>query len=170
MKKVIYFIILALIISGCVSQKNCLRKFPPQEIVIVKDSIVEKDTVIYSDIIHYDTIPGDTIIDSILIKIPIKKLDIDTLCLDKYLAKSCAWVNGNKLFLELIQKDTIIHRILKDARIEKQRLREYYQSRYEKEVVRVKYIPKFHKFTMWFFVGFCGLSLIFIILKIKGIL
>lgn len=170
MKKYLYLILLILIISGCVSQKKCLQKFPPQETIIIKDSIVIKDTTIYSDIIMYDTILGDTVMVYKKIQSKGKILNIEPLCIDKSLARSCAWVNDNKLFLELIQKDTVIKRILKKAKIEKQRLREFYQSKYEKEVIKVKYIPKFYKFTFWFFIGLCGLTLIFIILKVKKIL
>lgn len=58
MNKFIWLLIAAFFISGCVTQKRCFEKFPPQ--LIVKDSIVYRDTTIYIDTTI--TIPGETIV------------------------------------------------------------------------------------------------------------
>jgi hypothetical protein len=101
-----------LFLGSCITEKKCWTKYPPN--IIVKDSVVYKNI----EVIIHDTlvIYGDTVISS------------DTVYLDKLTglitsnkiyseteyAKAYAQVINSKLFLELIQKDTAIERLIKE--------------------------------------------------------
>ena len=101
-----------LFLTSCITEKKCWKRYPPR--VVVKDSIVYK----VKEIIIRDTlvIYGDTVVNT------------DTVYLDKLTglitsnkiyseteyAKAYAQVVSSRLFLELIQKDTAIERLLRE--------------------------------------------------------
>jgi len=121
----------------------------------MRDSIVMKDTTIYIKL------PGETVIDSIVIPCPdpgpayIPK----KVCAETSLAKACAWWSYPVIKLELIQKDTTLQIRLDNA------IKEAYhwKSLYEKVHITPppeKFIPGFYKF--------CAFALIGIVLAFAG--
>lgn len=58
MKFLIYFFCFVAL-QGCVTERACRAKFPP--VVTVKDSIVEREKVVYKDRVVRDTIPGQKV-------------------------------------------------------------------------------------------------------------
>jgi len=163
-----YLLILIVIafaaLSSCVTQRACNNKFPHTHdtlrIITVKDSIIFKDTIIFINL------PGENIIDSILIPCPEvpgyapKKVYAETS-----LAKASAWWSFPNIKLELIQKDTTIEKRLDNA------IKEAYhwQTLYEKLVISPepeKYIPGFYKFCTFIFLGSVLAVILFVLFKI----
>jgi hypothetical protein len=144
-------LILVLISSSCVTQKVCQRKFPISadtvRIVILKDSIVYRDTVIT---VH---LAGEVVRDTIRIPCPPPPPSYvpDTARAETKLAVAAAWWDFPNISLRLIQKDTTIETRLDSA------IREAYYWRKEYEavtkIVTVKYIPVIYRISLWICVG-----------------
>jgi len=136
---------------GC-SRKWCNTRYPPSvdsiRLETIRDSIVVKDTTIYINL------PGETVVDSVLIPCPDpgpvyipKRVYAETS-----LARASAWWQYPVIKLELIQKDTTIIQRLDNAIKEKY----YWKTLYEKLTIRpepVKFIPGFYKFCTFAFLG-----------------
>ena len=52
MKKLLQILIPALLISGCITEKNCFKRFPPK----IETKIIVKDTTIVTEKTRFDTI------------------------------------------------------------------------------------------------------------------
>jgi len=85
---------------GCTSQKRCLKKFPSPE-------PVTNTIIAYRDTTLYDTIPGKIITDYVKIEVEVPLPDT-TLFLETDYAKAQAGLSSNHLWLDLIQKKSII--------------------------------------------------------------
>jgi len=163
MKNVSILIVLILF-SGCVTQKRCLKKFPPETIIERHDSIVIHDTTIYKDVVIYDTIPGDTqYVEKI---IPIKEnVVILPVERENAYARAKAWVEDTKLKLELIQKEQEIQRIIKDANKETKYWRYKYTTESIKNTQVVYQARNIHKAALWFSAIVILLFVLFIVNK-----
>ena len=111
MKTLIYIILAALLLSGCVTPERCAKFYPPRtdSIVITKETTIYRDTTIYihikpDTVIKYDTV---VIINGIAESRPI--------WLNTEFARSLAQVRGGKLISELYQKDSTIMQVIEDA-------------------------------------------------------
>lgn len=155
MKTLICLILSSLILSSCVTEKKCTRKFPPQIETIIKDSI--REVTIYRDTTIYIHFPADTIIKTDTIIVKEGYLYIAPMYAETNLATASAWISYNKLSLMLADKDTTIQVRLLNAL----KTSQYWEYKYkhEKEVVQVKYIPKFWKVT-----GLIGIGLIILLI------
>jgi hypothetical protein len=96
------WIFILLLLSGCVTQKRCFDKFPPDTITVTHDTTIFKDTTVY---IH---LQGDTIFDSVAIpvKVPVY-LPYTPVEARTSLAYARAWVERRTLKIRLIQLDSI---------------------------------------------------------------
>lgn len=84
-----YGIIAAIILlSGCVTQRRCVEKFPLQ------------DSITYRDTIYYVTLKTDTVREVSHIT--------DTVYASTGTAGGSAWVLNDTIYLQVWQKDTII--------------------------------------------------------------
>jgi hypothetical protein len=157
-------------LSGCVTQRRCTEKFPPQisSDTFIKDSV--RTETKYRDTTIYIPIPGKVVHDSIPIPIPCpeaKKIVSDTIRTETEFAIAKAWIEGDELHIELEQKDTSYKADIKNAIRE----RDYYKYLYEKsntkQVQIVKHVPLFWRIAGWigisFVIGFC----VFLYVKIK---
>jgi hypothetical protein len=151
-------------LTGCVTQRRCNAKFPPQTSVIIKDSIITKDTIIYRDKIVPYYIKGDTVFAEK--KVPVA-FDISPIWTQTEYASASAWVQDSKLKLQLIQKDQVIKIIIDSAFKEVSHWKEMYNN---KEVTKVpppeKYVPKITKFFAWSGGVFYLLLVLFVAYKI----
>jgi hypothetical protein len=96
MRKIIIFMLL---LSGCVTQERCLKRFP-----------VEIDTVYSKDVVYRDTvieriIPGDTVFK---VKPVYESVMLDPVKARTELAEARAWVDGEDLSLSLVQFDSVM--------------------------------------------------------------
>lgn len=142
MKTNLFFLAMfTLIFSGCITREKCYNRFPPEikEITSVTVEVREflRDTIIFRDL------PGETLIkvDTVLID---NKGSINTSIsfLETRLAWSKAQIRSNKLFHELVQKDTTLEFRLNDAIREVVRL--------EKELtLKTETIEVPRKLTKW---------------------
>ena len=111
MKYILFILIVFL--SGCVTQNKCLFKFPPPPPdTIVKHSVIVKDTIIY----RY--LPGEVVHDSVIIEKLIEKkiyVPYTSVYAETLLAEATASVKGNRLKLELIQRDSLFTFLLDSA-------------------------------------------------------
>ena len=148
MKKLL-FILLVVTLSGCVTEKKCNKKYPPEVMVIYRDSIIRERTTVYRDTTIYVYIKGE------------KEYSTDTVYMDGGIiwstknhlftsfADSWAWVENGRLYHELIQKDTLIGQEVKDAvRLTWERAERYY-NKSEVQVKTERYIPKWAWWCFW---------------------
>lgn len=96
---------------SCTTPEKCARKYPPQ--LITKDSIVYKERIVTI----YDTIfiVGDTITatDTVYVDKFTGLINSNPVFTETEFAIASAQVINSKIFLDLIQKDTAIARLLK---------------------------------------------------------
>ena len=155
--RVVALLAAALFMTSCATEKRCLRKHPPQ--IIQKDSVVIKDTIIYKDRIIYDTIPADTV------KVIVTKIDSIPIILENdYSIAKVVRESDTSFRIELIQKDSVIARLIKDAEVREIKIREEYSTK--TTIHKVKYIPGFYKFCLWYFIITIILILLYIVLKV----
>lgn len=155
----ILLLLIALLSVSCVTQKACDRKFPPQNIVITKDSIVTRDSIVLKNIEVPVYIKGDTVSKSDTVFITTKP-NSKPVFVETSFAKATAQVINGKLTLELTQKDTLfkVEALAKESYYWKEK----YKEASSQKVVREKYVPLLYKIL-----SFIGLiALIFIIIRI----
>lgn len=92
MNRLLLIAILCISFTGCVTQRACLDKFPPQ--------VGVTDTVVYRDTVYFFRTDTDTIwaVSSWM----------DTVSVDGDLVIGQAWVARDSIYLKIIQKDTVI--------------------------------------------------------------
>jgi len=104
---------LILLLSSCVTQNKCLKKYPtplPNTNIEVKEVIKYRDTTIYIQL-PADTVKiTDTIIISTngLVNYPLQRLDVDY-------AYSTFQIKNSKLEHNLFQKESTIYQAIKKA-------------------------------------------------------
>lgn len=156
-------LILLILISGCATEKRCKLKFPPQTETIIKDSI--REVIKYRDTTIYVKLPADTVTTSDTIYIKNGVTVYKEVKAETKLATARAWIGQNRLNLTLADKDTTIEIKLKDALVSK----EFWQNKYmtEKQVVTIKYTPKWINILAW--IGGAGIILLilWILRKLK---
>lgn len=107
--------IVVTIATSC--SKWCATHCQPQ--VIIKDSIVNNTIIDYKDTIIYVKVLGERVTDSIpvIIQVPGYPVKISPNKITESLkyCEATAWIKDQKMYLELIQKDTIIAFNLKNA-------------------------------------------------------
>lgn len=168
MKKILLIVLIGLMLAGCTTQRKCNNKFPPETIIIRKDSIIRTTHTVYRDTTVYVHVPAEVkySTDTVIIKdgiIQSRKSHLTTS-----FAESLAWVEKGRLYHELQQNDTLIGFEVKDAiRLTWERAEKYYSEK-QQTVVTKKYIPLFYKIMMWVAFGFIAyyiLRLIAIFMK-----
>lgn len=157
-----------LLMTSCASQHRCNKLYPPVPSTNVQDSIVTRDIIVYRDTTIFVPlpIPPDTVEKIVNVYHDKYRIFSDTLIAETRFAKAMAWVYSNKLNCRLTDKDTGIWMKLDSAIIESQFYQELYHTELNKEVTEVKYIPKFYKFSLWWFIGTVMFIVIFIFLKV----
>ena len=88
MKRLIILLAVSTLLAGCVTQRRCLEKFPPKEIVT------------YTDTIYFISVKTDTVKEYGTIR--------DTVYASNGMANGQAWVDHDTLFLDVWNTDTII--------------------------------------------------------------
>jgi len=146
MYKILFYLIIAVLLTtSCVTQKACDRKFPPQEYVNQKDSIYVKDSIIYKPIDVPVYIKGDTVIqsDTVIVEPKTKLPKSKPVYAETEFAKATAQVKNGKLYLTLIQKDSMfkVQAMAKEAYYWKEK----YNSKESVVIKEVKFIPAYHK-------------------------
>ena len=159
--------IASIILSSCNTQKRCDSKYPPKVIVEVRDSIYEKDSIIYKVVEVPVYIKGDTITrkDTVYKDSKTGLVNSNALYAETEFAKATAKVTNSILNLTLIQKDSVFSvksdSLIKEAYYWKEK---YYSSK-STEIVELKTIPKIYK--IFSLLGLATLMWIFIKLLIK---
>jgi hypothetical protein len=165
MKNLILLILSITLLSGCVTQERCIRKFSPEIVTIRTDSIIRTTETVYRDTTVYIHIPGvvQYSTDTVIIKdgiIQSRKNHITTS-----FAQSWAWVERGRLYHELSQNDTLIGFEVKDAiRITWERAERYYKEQ-QQTVVTTNKVPLFYKILSII----AGLFIVYYILRLVAI-
>ena len=167
MKQLIVILLAGALFTGCVTQRRCERRFPPQtstEIITVT-----RDSIVFKPLIIRDTIPGDTVtVEVELPAVPCEELSTMVsreATAEVQYAVARAWVAGGRVNLELRQKQQVIERLIEDAFKEAYYWRERYEN--EKTVVTERYIPKFYRFTFVYFLATALIILLFLYRRVK---
>jgi hypothetical protein len=87
-----------LALTGCVTQKKCLQKFPPETVTVVR--VVEKETVIYRDTTIYVELPEKVVEVEKYIEVPIDFKSDTVFAYGEY-SKAYAFVSMRKLRVRL---------------------------------------------------------------------
>jgi len=164
MKKILILTILTgLIFSGCVTQRNCAKKWPPQTVTIIKDSIREK--IVWRDTTIFVQLDPITVTKTDTIYIKNGVVQFREIKAESNYATARAWIGQNRLNLFLADKDTTLELRLKNALRDK----EYYLSKWnnEKQTVNVPYTPKFWKLAGWTGIASIILLLLYLGIRIK---
>ncbi len=98
--------------SGCITERRCTQKFPQQ--IITKDCTIYRDVI--KQVLIHDTvfITGDTIHSTDTVYMINGLMFSDPVFATTSFANAKAQVINSKLFLDLIQNDTAIARIIKE--------------------------------------------------------
>ena len=162
-KQLTFILIVFALGAGCVTQRRCLEKFPPDV-----DTVYQvNDTTIYRDTTIYVHIAGDTVYNEVIIEVPVEvpagEIYVsDTAITETEFARGKAWVektpDGNQVIKqELIQKETDLPVRLDSAIAQRDRFERMYVTEVFKEPV--KHIPLWIKIVL-------GLAILIIILAI----
>ena len=105
-------LLLTLMLSGCSMKEYCADRYPPQITTKTKT-----DTVFAPRLIHVP-FPGDTIYvtDTVLVTEGIAHMPLKTI--NTELCRAEAWIQYNTHEMELIQKDTVLEKIVDNAIME----------------------------------------------------
>ena len=166
----LYLILLILILfSSCVTQKKCVKRYPPETIRVRYDSIVIKDTTIYKDRLVPYAVKADTVYKDKLILVPIA-LNVPPLIAENDYAKAKAWIQDSKLKLQLEQKDQVVQFKLDSADKEVRHWKYQYRLESEKQttVIREKFIPRIYKTALFIVIGELIALIIYMYVKLKG--
>ena len=149
--RILILLTAVILLSGCATQRRCARKFPPQ----VKTEIKTEVETVYRDTTIYVYVPADTITLTDTIQVYVTPEGYQTRLSELHtdLAFSTAQVVDGSLRHDLMQKETEIERVIKNA------VKEQSTHTVEKEVEthEVRYIPNFY----WILLGLIlGLGLI----------
>lgn len=153
---VLFALAVASVLSGCVTQRRCLAKFPAQP----ADTVI-KEVVTYRDTTVYLTLPADTVTDSVYIEVPCPALDnytSDTVRVDKKLASAAAWIERRNLKLQLAMKDAVLEFTIDSIAATRTKT----VTITETKIVKEKYVPAFYRASLF-------VNLILILLFIIGV-
>jgi uncharacterized protein YceK len=173
MRNTIFILAVLLMGSGCVTQKRCMKKFPPQ--VGIDTVIIEKhDTLVeYNDTTIYLELPGEVVFDTVYISKPVPvpiKYQADTAQVETKLAKAKAWMEykPDRIILELEQKDTTILFRLDSALVASQYWHRKYTEIKETQVFDKTKIPWYYRAGFyWMLLSLTAILLIILLRKIR---
>lgn len=155
---------LSILLSSCVTQKACLRKFPNSadtvKIVILKDSIVFRDTTLFitlPEVVKYDTVV-------IPCPPPPPSYVPDTAKAETDFAKAQAWYDYPMIRLRLYQKRSILEVKLDSAIKEAYYWKEQYTN--ITTVTEVVKIPLIYKIALWMLIGMLALIAFMVLWRI----
>ena len=129
-------IITALLIFAACNPCRLLQRCAKTEF-ITKDSIIERTTTLLKDTTIFVHIPGQTLIDSIPIPCPdlsqgqfyaMPGIFPNKITVNGHLASASSWLYKSQLYLELMEKDTLLPVKLQNAIRETNYWKEKYQS------------------------------------------
>ena len=169
LKNILLITCLSLITFSCLNSCRAYREVAVSnnKNIVLKDSILVKDSTRIVDSIIYVQLPKEKVMD--IIK------QIDTSRLETSLAKSIAYVDTNSLMIihSLENKDTVIQEriVYQDKFIEKEKI--VYRDTLETKEIPVEVIvekttyPKTYWYLLGFFVLVVGWTIAKIIIKFK---
>ncbi len=141
MKNILIILIGLITFTGCVTEKRCNSKFPPETMIIRKDSIIREKETIYRDTTIYIHIPGEVQNYNDTIYIKAGQIYFKPSHLRTSFAESRAWVENGRFKHTLTQNDTTLSLRLKNAiRLTWERAEAYYKEK-EVKVVEKRFIP-----------------------------
>jgi hypothetical protein len=143
--QLIGLVFVALLMSGCVTQKRCEQKFPPQIITI--DSVITKTETIYRDTTIFIELPGDTIRDTVEVTVKEGIANSRPSIHETDLAWSMAQVVNGFLQHELIQKDSTLARVIENAIRESATTTD--KTKLVTKIVEKNYITSWQWFQIW---------------------
>lgn len=162
-------IILIFIITACATQRRCLEKYPPISHTDTLYAELIRDSLIYRDTLILITVPGDTIKDTLYIKIKPGYFHSDTLTLETEFAKASAFYRTPSINMTLIQKDATFTRKLDSVIREEWHWRNAYTTIKEKEATITNVVPKIYKAAAWLWVFVFLMILLGLVLRFAKI-
>ena len=156
------FILIVVLLSGCVTSRKCFDKFPPPPPDTIHTSSVEwRDTTIFK------YLPGETVHDSIIVEKLVEKrikVPYTSIYAETEFSEATASIENSKLRLELIQRDSLLA-IYVDSAIRISTDTVIIEQPYIKEVkVKSKY-QDIVGIGFWIVLGLFLFTLLFLILR-----
>lgn len=155
MKNLIILISVILLFTGCITQRRCNEKYPPEQSINIKDSTVITYETVYRDSIFFDTVQITKYVtrESVEVRYVDGKCQSDTLTLKGHYSSAVVFMQNSVLKGELTEEGWIPLQV--KITMQDRYIKELRQKSTEKETVRmVEYIPKW---KLWFFyIGLAG--------------
>lgn len=166
MKNMIFVAIATLLLSGsCVTRKACERKFPPEAMIIRKDSIIQTTETIYKDTTIYVHIPGETVKETKTVYLTEGVMYSDKSHLFTSFADSWAFVENGKLIHTLMQKDTLIQQGIENAiRLTWVRAERFFETS-KTITVEVNRLTGWQHFQLWTLRILIGIIVLFLLIR-----
>lgn len=139
--RLLFILVMALSLSGCITQQRCSRKYPPAE--TLRDSINIQKEVIYRDTVIYRTLPPDTVM--VWREMPASVPDTEPLTAENQHAFAKAWIGDGRMWLRLFMKPQPIAFTLQN----KTQLENRYQGHSQTKIERVPYVPAIYQWCLW---------------------
>jgi len=170
MKKSLLWVVLVMVLlSSCVTQSKCDRKFPPQQYTNVKDSLVLKDSLVYT----YAEIPvyikGDTVTkhDTVFRDKKTGLINSKPVYAETDFAKAKAQVVNSQLKLELVQKDSTF-KVRTDSLLKEiYHWKELYNSKETATIKKERYIPGVYNVFALIGLLYVIITILYFIFKFK---
>lgn len=162
------FLILSLlvILSSCMTQKRCARRFPPKESIRVETII--RDSVVYRDTTLYVQVPGNPVKEEkpVTIRSPAGNIPvtIDTMSIENDYYIAYAWVNNSIMGMAMYPKPSTFELNFKF----KENFRLQHTTRDKTETHEIKVVPLFYK--VCFYILLLQFILVLLYLVIRTIL
>ena len=167
MKKLLILLIAIALFTSCVTQQRCERKFPTQNEIIVKDTVIYKEVIVIKDSIINVMLPSDTVFLYKYLTSRKGVINLDTLIVERGIVGAMAFVNNNQLGVIAYISDSSIYYKLDSAHV---RVNKYKQELHNRSEIKTRDIVKnsdFAKFTQWWFFITAVLIIVLLYLKIK---
>jgi hypothetical protein len=170
MKNLLLIITIFSFITSCNLQRWCTKRYPPISSADTVTMIEYRSDTIFRDTVIEIKIPGDTIVDSILVPCSVPEgisLDEYRVQAESELCFAQAWLDEypTQMRMELIQKDMTITARLDSALREVRHWKTKYTEIKETLVKEVKHVPGFYKFALWWFVVSLFIMVVYVVIK-----
>ena len=142
MKKIIILIALVSIFTSCITEKQRAKICASCPKETVRDSIyLEK--IVYRDTTIYVKIKGENVVVFDTIYLNGEQIKVKKVFAENQFSKAFSWIDNDRLYLQLTQKDTTFIFNLKNALIEKDKIIKVLQS--ETKIVEVNKLTTIQK-------------------------
>jgi len=151
MKRLVLLAFVALMATGCITQKKCNEKYPP---IIIDREVIKHDTLKVKEVSHDTTFiikagKDTTIYKTDTVNVKAGVVNSNKVITEGKYATATGQVVNSKLIVKLEERSYDLEVRLKDAIKSKEIYKTYYETTKTKEAITKK--VKVGKFYVWYF-------------------